>query len=171
MNTDNISILGDTIDYGPYGFLEHYDNFHICNSSDEWGRYAYCEQPAILKWNLIKLLDSLKLILSEDEASELYTFIEEQYDVLFDRYYYQKMANKLGLKNVDEDVKTLVKNFLDVMDFVRADFTNTFLQLEKFGKDSDVGKLFSIISSNRIRTSSFVSLRYLSFEKDKNFEI
>lgn len=66
MNTDNMSIMGLTIDYGPFGFLSHFDRFHICNTSDEWGRYSYAQQPTMGKWNLVKLFESLKLVLSKE---------------------------------------------------------------------------------------------------------
>lgn len=96
MNTDNMSIMGQTIDYGPFGFMAHFDKFHICNTSDEWGRYAYSQQPSIGKWNIIKLLDSLKLILTEEQVDQVNDTIQD-WDSSFDKHFFDKMAKKVKI--------------------------------------------------------------------------
>ena len=96
LNTDNMSMLGLTIDYGPYGFLEHYDPMYICNHSDNEGRYRYEAQPDICKWNLGKLAEALDPLLPLSESK---AFLEENYDVFFKEIYNPKLAQKLGLQD------------------------------------------------------------------------
>ncbi|XP_033732941.1 protein adenylyltransferase SelO, mitochondrial-like isoform X2 [Pecten maximus] len=128
LNTDNMSICGVTIDYGPYGFMDRYDPDFICNASDDGGRYTYQKQPEICKWNCQKLAEAIKeaIPLSETEK-ELGIFDEE-----FSRHYTQKMRRKLGLLNTDlpED-GLLVEKFMETMKMTGADFTNCFRCLSR----------------------------------------
>ncbi|CAJ0927953.1 unnamed protein product [Ranitomeya imitator] len=145
LNTDNMSIVGVTIDYGPYGFLDRYDPEHICNGSDNMGRYAYNKQPEICKWNLGKLAEALVPELPIDISQKI---LEEEYDVEFQRHYLQKMRKKLGLIHVklDEDSK-LISDFLDTMNLTGSDFTNTFRVLSKFsGSAGDIDGFVNIIT-------------------------
>ena len=97
MNTDNMSILGLTIDYGPFGFLDHFDMHHICNHSDDWGRYTYEKQPEMAKWNLMMLQDSIKVILSDSEAKEFKKYIEDNFDKFHKDYHYEMMRKRVRL--------------------------------------------------------------------------
>ncbi|KAM4037787.1 protein adenylyltransferase SelO, mitochondrial [Anomaloglossus baeobatrachus] len=145
LNTDNMSIVGVTIDYGPYGFLDRYDPEHICNGSDNMGRYAYNKQPEICKWNLGKLAEALAPELPLDRSQKI---LEEEYDVEFQRHYLQKMRRKLGLihTELEEDSK-LISDFLDTMNITGSDFTNTFRVLSKFsGSAVDVDGFLSNIT-------------------------
>src|SRR5438874_712180 len=94
MNTDNMSVLGLTIDYGPYGFLDAFDPGHICNHSDEQGRYAYGRQPSIAFWNLHALAQALLPLIgeSDDALAAL-----EPYKTVFPRALMSRMRAKLGL--------------------------------------------------------------------------
>ncbi|KAJ1161850.1 hypothetical protein NDU88_002331 [Pleurodeles waltl] len=135
LNTDNMSIVGLTIDYGPFGFLDRYDPDHICNGSDNMGRYAYSKQPEICKWNLGKLAEALVPELPL-EMSE--TILEEEFDVTYESHYLQKMRKKLGLVRLElEDDKKLVSDFLQTMEGTGADFTNSFRLLSSFSGASD----------------------------------
>ncbi|XP_022088575.1 selenoprotein O-like isoform X2 [Acanthaster planci] len=128
LNTDNMSILGLTIDYGPYGFLDAYNPDHICNTSDDGGRYTYIKQPAICRWNLEKFAEAIQMALPVDlSKAELGLYDEE-----FDKCYMRQMRNKLGLlrKELPED-KALVESFLDTMLQTQADFTNSFRCLSR----------------------------------------
>ena len=89
LNTDNMSMMGLTIDYGPYGFLEHYDPKFICNHSDDQGRYRYEAQPEICKWNLGKLAEALDPVLNLDEAK---AFLDENYWVFYNEVYQTRIA-------------------------------------------------------------------------------
>lgn len=144
LNTDNMSIVGATIDYGPFGFLDRYDPEHICNGSDNMGRYAYNKQPEICKWNLGKLAEALVPELPLQISHEI---LEEEYDVEFQRHYLQKMRRKLGLiqLELEEDGK-LISDFLDTMNLTGSDFTNTFRVLSKFsGNAGDIDGFLNII--------------------------
>ncbi|RWS17722.1 selenoprotein O-like isoform X2 [Dinothrombium tinctorium] len=130
LNTDNMSIIGLTIDYGPFGFLDRYDPDHICNSSDDGGRYTYKKQPEICKWNLMKLAEVLDHFLPKNESFKV---LEDVYYDEFYKHYYEKMRKKLGLlKKVEtsnEDIlsdKELVEQFFNAMEKTGADFTNSF---------------------------------------------
>lgn len=95
MNTDNMSILGDSIDFGPFGMMEHFDEFHICNTSDDWGRYSYSNQPWAAKWNCSKLIESFSVILEAKETEELKEYINQQFDVQFSNKFYSIMSQKV----------------------------------------------------------------------------
>lgn len=128
LNTDNMSIVGVTIDYGPFGFLDRYDPKFICNSSDDGGRYTYEKQPEICKWNCEKLAEAIQdAVPLEKSKAELHIFDEE-----FSKHYMSKMRKKFGLlkKELPED-KELVERFLSTMEETGADFTNCFRCLSR----------------------------------------
>eukprot|EP00753_Platysulcus_tardus_P004891 PLAT12749.3.p1 GENE.PLAT12749.3~~PLAT12749.3.p1 ORF type:complete len:663 (+),score=294.92 PLAT12749.3:272-1990(+) len=128
LNTDNMSIIGLTLDYGPYGFMDTYDPHHICNGSDEEGRYAFDKQPSICKWNLQRLAESLQPLLPADASAPAI----DSYDDLYAAAYLQRMRNKLGLCRCcdGEEAKAadsrLIADLLTVMEKTQADFTNSF---------------------------------------------
>jgi uncharacterized protein YdiU (UPF0061 family) len=133
MNTDNMSILGLTIDYGPFGFLDAFDPGHICNHSDEQGRYAFARQPNVAFWNLHALAQAmLPLIGSGDEASELALAALEPYKTAFPQALLSRMTAKLGLAQAEEGDRELVDELLRRMAADRADFTITFRRLAQF---------------------------------------
>ena len=119
MNTDNMSILGLTLDYGPFQFLDGFHANHICNHSDSQGRYAFARQPAIAYWNLVCLAQALMPIL-EDESSVLETL--ETFKTLYPQEYDQRMRDKLGLLDHQSDDRELVAILLKWMDRERVDY-------------------------------------------------
>lgn len=125
LNTDNMSILGLTIDYGPYGFMDYFDPHFICNSSDNQGRYTYVKQPEICKWNLVKFAEALQDVLPIDESK---TALNEIYDTEFSSLYFGRMMKKLGISKHENNEKDeeLVQKLLWTMQRTSADFTNTF---------------------------------------------
>jgi len=125
MNTDNMSILGLTLDYGPYGFVEAYDPGFICNHSDHEGRYAFGQQPQIGLFNVSCLAQAMLPVLEVDAAKAAL----EKYQDIFMQHYYALMAQKLGLTQNEEQVATLVNELLDQMKQSRTDFTRLFRQL------------------------------------------
>ncbi|XP_054162750.1 protein adenylyltransferase SelO, mitochondrial-like [Oppia nitens] len=133
LNTDNMSILGLTLDYGPFGFMDRFDWDHVPNTSDDGGRYSYAKQPEICKWNLFKFAEALQPIVSLNDLQEI---LENTYYDVFNREYTEKMLKKFGLfKSLDKtsgdllcDVE-LFKSFLDTMEKTGADFTNCFRSL------------------------------------------
>ena len=93
LNTDNMSVLGLTLDYGPFGFLDRYDPDHICNGSDNSGRYSFRSQPSICQWNCSKLAEAIKDYLPASRAKQALLKFEE----IFNEHYLNKMRKKLGL--------------------------------------------------------------------------
>jgi uncharacterized protein YdiU (UPF0061 family) len=121
MNTDNMSILGLTIDYGPFQFLDAYDPGHICNHTDRGGRYAFARQPDIAHWNLYALAQAL-MPLIEDQALALQAL--GTFKPVFERTWQQLMSAKLGLSDAlrDED-RTLIADLLKLLAQDRVDYT------------------------------------------------
>ncbi len=133
MNTDNMSILGLTLDYGPYGFLDGYNPRHICNHTDPHGRYAYDQQPQIALWNLACLAQTLLPFISEDAAKESLN----RYWHLFNADYQQIMANKLGFEQFNETSTKLTDALLKLMQLSQTDFTRVFRALCNVESNSD----------------------------------
>jgi len=137
MNTDNTSISGETIDYGPCAFLDQYDPATVFSSIDELGRYAYANQPRIALWNLTRLAECLVPLFSDDQE----TAIAEAQDVLgafgdtFNDAYKAGLRNKLGLFTEREDDQVLAQALLDAMAKGNADFTLTFRRLSDAASD------------------------------------
>ncbi|CAK0752240.1 hypothetical protein CVIRNUC_002131 [Coccomyxa viridis] len=127
LNTDNMSILGLTIDYGPYGFMDRYDPEFVPNQSDDTGRYRYEEQPAACYWNCEKLAEALKAVLSRGRAL---SWLQSNFYLEFQRSYMRTMRHKLGLLQLERDSdEQLVQDLLQTMHETGADFTNTFCWL------------------------------------------
>jgi uncharacterized protein YdiU (UPF0061 family) len=130
MNTDNMSILGDTIDYGPFGFMEAFDPTYICNHSDESGRYAYDQQPLIGLWNLQALAYSVSSFISDAELTDALN----TYWPHFLSRYEDEMAKKLGVASVTDDFRALLYDLLKLMEKNKADYPLTFLYLSDAGQ-------------------------------------
>ncbi|MDC8449693.1 MAG: YdiU family protein [Nitrospira sp.] len=128
MNTDNMSILGLTLDYGPYGFMDDYDAGFICNHSDHNGRYAFNQQPYIGLWNLSCLAQAL-LPLAEKDALKACL---EIYQSLFDREYLTLMRKKFGLVAEQAEDDELIRDFLGLLQDSHADYTIVFRELSTF---------------------------------------
>ncbi|HEX4146168.1 MAG TPA: YdiU family protein [Pirellulales bacterium] len=131
MNTDNMSISGETIDYGPCAFMNAYDPDTVFSSIDHAGRYAYGNQPAIAQWNLARLAETLLPLIDPDQeqAVALATELLGRYPALFERHWLAGMRAKLGLESAEADDLELIQSLLSWMQKRRADFTNTFRDL------------------------------------------
>jgi serine/tyrosine/threonine adenylyltransferase len=141
MNTDNTSISGETIDYGPCAFMDHYDPKQVFSSIDEMGRYAYANQPRIAQWNLTRLAECLLPLISEDQdkaVTEAQAAIGEFVEI-FDAAYQAGLRRKLGLLTARDDDRMLAQDLLDTMAKNQADFTLTFRRLSDaaLGPDHD----------------------------------
>lgn len=128
MNTDNMAISGETIDYGPCAFMDTYDPKTVFSSIDEAGRYAYGNQPKMAAWNLTRFAEALLPLLHEDEdqavtmaQSEL-----EQFEKIYKHHWQQGICAKLGFQEVTKENMLLVKRLLELMESHKADYTNTF---------------------------------------------
>ena len=133
MNTDNMSVLGLTIDYGPYGFMEDYDPEFTPNHSDNFGRYSYENQPGIAFWNLGKLANALISLVPREEAQEAVGAFKNAYSQRFR----ERMSEKLGLETSQYGDDDLIKGLLQVMKDEGYDYTVTFRQLSNFSSSSD----------------------------------
>jgi uncharacterized protein YdiU (UPF0061 family) len=133
MNTDNMSILGITIDYGPFGFLDGFDWGHVCNHSDEGGRYAYNMQPRIAHWNLACLAESLLSLMPQDDAEAAL----DRYSEAFNDAYADAMRAKLGLAEARDEDAQLIGDLLGLLHEARADYTRFFRQLAGFDASRD----------------------------------
>jgi uncharacterized protein YdiU (UPF0061 family) len=140
MNTDNMSILGLTLDYGPFQFLDGFNANHICNHSDSQGRYAYARQPQIAYWNLFCLAQALMPLIKEQEPV-LHAL--ETYKSLYPDYYDARMREKLGLSDAQENDRTLVQDLLSLMDKDRVDYPLFWRRLSHaVGESSASNKAF-----------------------------
>lgn len=128
MNTDNMSILGDTLDFGPFGFLDNYDPEFICNHSDTNGRYSFKNQPSVGLWNLNALATSLTSLLSSDELID----VLKEYEPEFLNQFRAIMASKLGLEKYRANDELLSNELLDLMHINNVDYTILFRSLCDF---------------------------------------
>jgi uncharacterized protein YdiU (UPF0061 family) len=131
MNTDNMSLLGLTIDYGPFGFLDAFEPMHVCNHSDEQGRYAYARQPSVAFWNLHALAQSLLPLVEgpPEAASEQLLAALEPYKTEFAAAMVGGLRAKLGLMAEVDDDAALADDLLQLMSEDRADFTITWRRM------------------------------------------
>uniref|UniRef100_A0A9J7XA75 Selenoprotein O n=1 Tax=Cyprinus carpio carpio TaxID=630221 RepID=A0A9J7XA75_CYPCA len=128
LNTDNMSILGLTLDYGPFGFMDRFDPDFICNGSDTSGRYSYQAQPAICRWNLAQLAEALVPDLPPDRAEQ----VLDEYLPIYNGFYLSNMRKKLGLLRKEEpEDEILITELMQTMHNTGADFTNTFRSLSQ----------------------------------------
>jgi serine/tyrosine/threonine adenylyltransferase len=137
MNTDNTSISGETIDYGPCAFMDHYDPATVFSSIDEQGRYAYANQPRIALWNLTRLAECLLPLLSDvqDTAIAEAQAVLEGFAERFDGAYQGGLRSKLGLFTARDGDPALAQDLLDAMAKNQADFTLTFRRLSDAAQD------------------------------------
>jgi uncharacterized protein YdiU (UPF0061 family) len=128
MNTDNMSILGLTLDYGPFGFMDDYDPGFICNHSDHHGRYAFNQQPYIGLWNLSCLAQALLPLASEEPLKAAL----QTYESVLNAHYTELMCRKLGLQENAEEDGTFVTDLLALLQASRVDYTIFFRALSGF---------------------------------------
>ena len=139
MNTDNTSVSGETIDYGPCAFMDQYDPATVFSSIDELGRYAYANQPRVALWNLTHFAECLLPLLADvqDTAiAEAQTALNE-FPKQFDAAYQAGLRSKLGLFTVQDGDPALAQDLLDAMTKNQADFTLTFRRLSDAALDAD----------------------------------
>jgi uncharacterized protein YdiU (UPF0061 family) len=128
MNTDNMALSGETIDYGPCAFMDTYDPATVFSSIDDGGRYAYGNQPSIAQWNLARLAEAMLPLFDEDvdRAVERATASLDRFPRLFRQHWLDGMRSKLGLFTAEDEDEALVDELLAWMQRQSADFTNTF---------------------------------------------
>src|SRR4051794_37853057 len=131
MNTDNMALSGETIDYGPCAFMDAYDPATVFSSIDHGGRYAYGNQPSIAQWNLARLAEAMLPLFDPDaeRAVERATAALDRFPALFEQHWLDGLRAKLGLFTPEPDDLALVNDLLAWMQRTAADFTNTFRAL------------------------------------------
>ena len=131
MNTDNMAISGETIDYGPCAFIDHYDPKTVFSSIDNFGRYAFKNQPPITKWNLARFAECLIPLIDKDKdkAIKIATETINNFEKIYEVKWLNMMRDKLGLFGEDKDDKKLINDLLIWMENNKADYTNTFCHL------------------------------------------
>ena len=131
MNTDNMTVSGETIDYGPCAFIDNYDPGSVFSSIDVHGRYAYFNQPRVAKWNLERFAESLLSVIDEDneKAIKLATEVLKTFPEIYKYKWLEMMRKKLGLSGKDNDDEQLIVELLTWMHKYKADYTNTFCYL------------------------------------------
>ena len=132
MNTDNMSISGETIDYGPCAFMDEYNPNQVFSSIDQNGRYSYVNQPRVALWNLARFAETILHLIDKNQQLA----IKKVEDILtyFEKKYYElwmaMMKNKLYINNTNEKDEKLIKELLDLMHVFKLDYTNTFIDIE-----------------------------------------
>ena len=149
MNTDNMSIAGETIDYGPCAFMDSYDPATVYSSIDSVGRYAYGNQPRVARWNLARFAEAILPLLDEDKDTAIQNANEalDAFGARFEAAYAEGLRRKLGLLQAQADDLSLAQDLLDRMAQNKADFTLTFRGLCKAAAspegDAGVRNLFT----------------------------
>jgi len=146
MNTDNMTISGETIDYGPCAFMDAYAPATVFSSIDSYGRYAYANQPPIAKWNLARLAETLIPLIDDDAERSVQILTEaiNSFSDKFNGYWLAAMRAKIGLTTGEESDWELANDLLSIMEDGAADFTGTFRRLSRaaLGDEAPVRALF-----------------------------
>ena len=131
MNTDNMTISGETIDYGPCAFMDNFNPKTVFSSIDKFGRYSFSNQPAITKWNLTRFAECLipLIDLNEDKAIKMAGEIIDNFQNIYEEKWLNMMRDKLGFFGEDQNDKKIIDNLLNWMEKNKADYTNTFCYL------------------------------------------
>lgn len=157
MNTDNMTISGETIDYGPCAFMDAYAPGTVFSSIDMQGRYAYANQPSIGQWNLTRLAETLIPLVDEDidQAKHLLTNAITAFPSIYDDFWLKGMRAKMGLTTVEDGDRDLVNGLLTAMEQAGADYTLVFrrLSLSMIGDDAAVQTLFDDVADFKAWTS------------------
>jgi uncharacterized protein YdiU (UPF0061 family) len=149
MNTDNMAVSGETIDYGPCAFLDVYSPEQVYSAIDRGGRYAFCNQPAVAQWNLARFAETLLPLIDADsrKAIELAGGVVAEFLPQFEKHWLEVFSAKIGIASAREGDRSLVEALLEAMAAGRADFTLTFRHLcaaaQDPAADARVRDLFS----------------------------
>jgi uncharacterized protein YdiU (UPF0061 family) len=128
MNTDNVSICGETIDYGPCAFMDTYNPETVFSSIDQQGRYSFSNQPKIIKWNLARFAECIITLIDDnkDRAIEIATEVINTFENIYEEKWLNLMRDKLGLFGKDKNDQILIMELLTWMCKNKVDYTNTF---------------------------------------------
>ncbi|MCO1334719.1 YdiU family protein [Microbulbifer sp. OS29] len=141
LNTDNMSIIGDTFDYGPYAFLDDYDSTFICNHSDHTGRYAFEQQPGVVLWNLNALAHALSAFISVEVLRDCL----EQFEPAVSEAYAHRMRVKLGLAQEEAGDQALCADLLQLLQQGQVDYTLFFRALAHYRGERPASALLDLL--------------------------
>ena len=176
MNTDNMSISGETIDYGPCAFMDTYDPKTVFSSIDQMGRYAYCNQPIITKWNLSRFAECLIPLIdkNQEKAIKLATEIINSFEKKYEEKWLNMMRGKLGLFGAEDKDKFLILDLLTWMHQKKADYTNIFchlmneeIQKDRIYQDNDF-QIWKKRWSQRLKTKNNTPEKYIELMRTAN---
>ena len=164
MNTDNMALSGETIDYGPCAFLDEYNPKKVFSSIDKNGRYAFNNQPKIALWNLARFAETILHLIDKDQSLA----IKKIEDVLktFEKKYHERwlemMKNKLQINNHSENDEKLITELLDLMHVFKLDFTNTFIEIDndQISKYDFMKNWFSKLKDRKKINKKFDEIKY-----------
>jgi len=164
MNTDNMALSGETIDYGPCAFLDEYNPKKVFSSIDQNGRYAFNNQPKIVLWNLARFAETILHLIDKDQSLA----IKKIEDVLksFEKKYHESwlemMKNKLQINNHSENDEKLITELLDLMHVFKLDFTNTFIEIDndQISKYDFMKNWFSKLKDRKKINKKFDEIKY-----------
>lgn len=131
MNTDNMTISGETIDYGPCAFMEAYDPATVFSSIDKYGRYAYGNQPPIAQWNIARLAEALLVAFNDEDTKAKLQAVVDGFHARFVEHWLSGMRSKLGLLQEEEGDLDLITDLLEIMHAAGDDYTNTLRGLSE----------------------------------------
>jgi uncharacterized protein YdiU (UPF0061 family) len=155
MNTDNMTISGETIDYGPCAFIDGYDPATVFSSIDHTGRYAYGNQPQIAQWNLARLAETLLDLINPDDSEDAVrqaSDVINRFPLSYERAWLSGMRTKLGLIREEADDMELAVGLLSVLETQNADFTRVFRSLSKVAVSGDPSASRSLFANpGRVR--------------------
>ena len=176
MNTDNMSISGETIDYGPCAFMDIYDPKTVFSSIDKMGRYAYCNQPIITKWNLSRFAECLIPLIDNDQnkAIEIATEVINSFEKIYEEKWLHMMRDKLGLFDNEKKDKSLILDLLTWMHQNNVDYTNTFCHLmdneikKDLKYDDEVFINWKKRWKNRLKTKNIIPEKSIRLMRNTN---
>ena len=176
MNTDNMSISGETIDYGPCAFMDIYDPKTVFSSIDKMGRYAYCNQPIITKWNLSRFAECLIPLINKDQnkAIEIATEVINSFEKIYEEKWLNMMRDKLGLFDNEKKDKSLILDLLTWMHQNNVDYTNTFCHLmdneikKDLKYDDEVFINWKKRWKNRLKTKNIIPEKSIRLMRNTN---
>ncbi len=172
MNTDNTSISGQTIDYGPCAFMNNFDPNTVYSFIDVYGRYSYGNQPKIMLWNLSKFAECISFLINTNEkkASKIILESLSKFPQLFDKFWINGVAEKIGLFQSTKENRKLIEKFLEIMFEQKTDFTLTFRKLSESIDDKERKKEFlSFFKNNKSITNWYND--WVHELKKENFSI
>ena len=142
MNTDNVTISGETIDYGPCAFMDEYDPNTVFSSIDKQGRYAYANQPVIMQWNLSRFAETLLVLINPEDTDDAIRQATNEINVaphVYEKYFGREMRLKLGLETEQQNDAELFSELFVSMEGQNVDFTNVFRRLADYENDQQDG--------------------------------